>query len=173
MFQWCSLKTSHPHLLPQSPKVCSVHLCLFFCFAYRVIITIFLNPIYMCEYAVMFFIFLAYFTLYNGVKNNSFESVLMRWMKLHPLALDKRLISGTEWSAEVICKEQVLDVKGETPKGPGVQIPLYVPLSLSSPANICLSNICFSISTWIAFLPFEVLNHYPQHPLLSLAEGGS
>ena len=118
----------------------------------------------------MFFIFLAYFTLYNGVKNNSFESVLMRWMKLHPLALDKRLISGTEWSAEVICKEQVLDVKGETPKGPGVQIPLYVPLSLSSPANICLSNICFSISTWIAFLPFEVLNHYPQHPLLSLAK---
>ena len=32
----------------QSPKVCSVHLCLFFCFAYKVIITIFLNSIYMC-----------------------------------------------------------------------------------------------------------------------------
>ena len=32
----------------QSPKVCSVHLCLFFCFAYRVIVTIFLNSIYMC-----------------------------------------------------------------------------------------------------------------------------
>ena len=44
----CSFETSHPHLLPQSPKVCSVHLCLFFCFAYRVIITIFLNSIYMC-----------------------------------------------------------------------------------------------------------------------------
>ena len=41
------LKTSHPRLLPQSPKVCSIHLCLFFCFAYRVIITIFLNSIYM------------------------------------------------------------------------------------------------------------------------------
>ena len=28
---WCySLKTSHPRLLPQSPKVCSVHLCLFY-----------------------------------------------------------------------------------------------------------------------------------------------
>ena len=39
---------SHPRLLPQSLKVCSVHLCLFFCFAYRVIINIFLNPIYMC-----------------------------------------------------------------------------------------------------------------------------
>ena len=48
LFQCCSLRTSHPHLLPQSPKVCSVHLCLFFCFAYRVIVTIFLNSIYMC-----------------------------------------------------------------------------------------------------------------------------
>ena len=48
MFRCCSLETSHPRLLPQSPKVCSVHLCLFFCFAYRVIITIFLNSIYMC-----------------------------------------------------------------------------------------------------------------------------
>ena len=37
-----------PSPLPQSPKVCSVHLCLFFCFAYRVIITIFLNSIYIC-----------------------------------------------------------------------------------------------------------------------------
>ena len=47
LFQCYSLRTSHPRLLPQSPKVCSVHLCLFFCFAYRVIITIFLNSIYM------------------------------------------------------------------------------------------------------------------------------
>ena len=42
LFQCCSLRTSHPHLFPQSLKVCSVHLCLFFCFAYMVIITIFL-----------------------------------------------------------------------------------------------------------------------------------
>ena len=34
--------------LPQSPKDCSIHLCLFYCLAYRVIITIFLNSIYMC-----------------------------------------------------------------------------------------------------------------------------
>ena len=38
MFQHCFLKSSHPHLLPQSPKVCSLHLCLFCCFAYRVVI---------------------------------------------------------------------------------------------------------------------------------------
>ena len=47
LFQCYSLRTSHPCLLPQSPKVCSVYLCLFFCFAYRVIVTIFLNSIYM------------------------------------------------------------------------------------------------------------------------------
>ena len=47
LFQCYSLRTSHPQLLPQSLKVCSVHLCLFFCFAYRVIVTIFLNSIYM------------------------------------------------------------------------------------------------------------------------------
>ena len=39
----------HPPLpLPQSPKDCSIHLCLFCCLAYRVVITIFLNSIYMC-----------------------------------------------------------------------------------------------------------------------------
>ena len=48
LFQCCSLWTSHPCVLPQSLKVSSVYLCLFFCFAYRVIITIFLNFIYMC-----------------------------------------------------------------------------------------------------------------------------
>ena len=43
---WCySLKLSHPHLLPQSPKVSSVPLCLFCCLVYRVIVTIFLNSI--------------------------------------------------------------------------------------------------------------------------------
>ena len=35
MFCCCSLETSHPLLLPQSSKVCSLHLCLFFCFAYK------------------------------------------------------------------------------------------------------------------------------------------
>ena len=29
MFQCYSLKSSYPHLLPQSPKVCSLYLCLF------------------------------------------------------------------------------------------------------------------------------------------------
>ena len=46
MFQCHSPK--YPLLpLPQSPKDCSIHLCLFCCVAYRVIITIFLNSIYL------------------------------------------------------------------------------------------------------------------------------
>ena len=50
MFQCHSPKSSHPLpevALPQSPKDCSIHLCLFCCLAYRVIVTIFLNSIYM------------------------------------------------------------------------------------------------------------------------------
>ena len=35
MFQCYSLRSSHPHLLPQSPKICSIHLCLFCCLTYR------------------------------------------------------------------------------------------------------------------------------------------
>ena len=71
MFQCHSPKSSHPLPLPQSPKVCSIHLCLFCCLAYRVIITIFLNSVYMCQYTVLVFFFLAYFTLYN-------------WLQFHP-----------------------------------------------------------------------------------------
>ena len=62
MFQCSSLKSSHPCLLPQSPKVCSLYLCLFCCLAYRVIISIFVNYIYMCYYTVLMFFFLTYFT---------------------------------------------------------------------------------------------------------------
>ena len=47
MFQCYSLKSSHPHFILQSPKVYSLHLCLFCCLAYRVIITTFLNSINM------------------------------------------------------------------------------------------------------------------------------
>ena len=48
MFQCHSPKSSHPLPLPQSPKDCSIHQCLFCCLVYRAIITIFLNSIYMC-----------------------------------------------------------------------------------------------------------------------------
>ena len=41
MFQCHSPKSSHPLPLPQSPKDSSIHLCLFCCLTYRVIVTIF------------------------------------------------------------------------------------------------------------------------------------
>ena len=50
MFPCYPLKSSHPHLLPQSPKVCSLYLCLLCCLTYRVIVTIFLNSIYIYIY---------------------------------------------------------------------------------------------------------------------------
>ena len=48
MFQCHAPKSSHLLPLPQSPKDYSIHLCLFCCLSYRVIITIFLNSIYIC-----------------------------------------------------------------------------------------------------------------------------
>ena len=47
IFQCHSPKSSHPLPLPQSPKDYSTHQCLFCCLIYRVIVTIFLNSIYM------------------------------------------------------------------------------------------------------------------------------
>ena len=47
IFQCYSPKSFHPLPLPQSPKDCSIHQCLFCCLVYRVIVTIFLNSIYM------------------------------------------------------------------------------------------------------------------------------
>ena len=51
-FQCYSLKSSHPHLLPLSSKVCSLHLCIFCCLTYRVIVAIFLN--YICVYIYIY-----------------------------------------------------------------------------------------------------------------------
>ena len=46
MFQ-CHSPKSSPLPLPQGPKDCFIHLCLFCYLAYRVVVTIFLNSIYM------------------------------------------------------------------------------------------------------------------------------
>ena len=68
MFQCYSFKSSHPNRLPQSPKVCSLHLCLFCCLTYRVIVAIFLNSMYFHYYTVLMFFFLTCFTLYNRLQ---------------------------------------------------------------------------------------------------------
>ena len=78
MFQCYSFKSSHPRPLPQSPIVCSLRLCLFCCLTYRVIITIFLNSIYMPWYTVLVFFFLTYCALYNGLQ---FHPPHWNWFK--------------------------------------------------------------------------------------------
>ena len=60
MFQCYSLKSSHPRPLPQSPKICSLHLCLFCCLKYRVIITISINS-YICV-NILYWCFSFWFT---------------------------------------------------------------------------------------------------------------
>ena len=59
MFQCYSLKSSHPLLLPLSPKVYSLCLCLLCCPACRVISTIFLESILLCWYTIFVFLFLS------------------------------------------------------------------------------------------------------------------
>ena len=56
MFQCHSPKSSHPHPLPQSSKDCSIHQCLFCCLVHRVIVTIFLNSIYMLYWCFSFWL---------------------------------------------------------------------------------------------------------------------
>ena len=94
MFQCQSLKSSHPRLLPQNPKVCSLHLCLFCCLAYRVIITIFLNSIYMHYYTVLVFFFLTYFTLFNRLQ------LYMEFRKMVTMTLYARQLKRHRWKEQ-------------------------------------------------------------------------
>lgn len=48
-----------------------------------------------------------------------------------------------------------------------------VPLPWHGPASIFFSNIFFSLSRWTAILHYELPNHYPWYPLLSLVEDGT
>ena len=64
MFQCHSPKRSHPRPLPQSPKDCSIHLYLFCCLIYRVIVTILLNSIYNSQYTVLVFFFFYFICLF-------------------------------------------------------------------------------------------------------------
>ena len=56
MIECHSPKSSHPLPLPLSPKVCYTHLCLLCCPAYRVVIAIFLNSIYVLVYCIGVFL---------------------------------------------------------------------------------------------------------------------
>ena len=88
MFQCHSPKSSHPLPLPQSLKVRSIHLCLFCCLitALFIIARTWKQP--RCPSANEWIRKLWYiYTMeyYSAIKENTFESVLMRWMKLEPI----------------------------------------------------------------------------------------
>ena len=68
MFQHYSLISSHSRLLPQSPKVCSIHLCLFCCLTYRGSSLPSFQTLYICINILLLFFFLTYFTLYNRLQ---------------------------------------------------------------------------------------------------------
>jgi len=77
-FQCYSLGSSHPRLLPQSPKDCSVHLGLFCCLIYRLIITIFLNSIYICV-SILYWCFSFWLTSLCII--GSFHPPHLNWFK--------------------------------------------------------------------------------------------
>ena len=56
-FQCYSLKSFHPRLLPHTPKVYSLQLCLFCCLAYRITVTFFLKCIYIINIVYWWFSF--------------------------------------------------------------------------------------------------------------------
>ena len=85
LFQFYSLKSSHPHLLPQSPTVCSLHLCLFCCLANRVIVGA--------------RIFKAYVRLSHVTTNSSGHHFHVLYMTGTPRA--QYNTSGSPWSSAV------------------------------------------------------------------------
>ena len=77
MFQCYSLISSHPRLFLPSAKVSYLHLCLFCCLAYRIIVTVFLNSIYTLIYCIGVSLS-AYFTVYNRFQ---FHPPHWNWLK--------------------------------------------------------------------------------------------
>ena len=80
MFQCHSPKSSYPCPLPQSPKDCSIHLCLFCCLTYRVIVTILsLHQIYNLKIITFDRQNLSVFFLYEKVFSCDVVSFVYFW----------------------------------------------------------------------------------------------
>ena len=81
MFQCYSLKSSHPHLLPLSPKVCSLHLCLLCRPACGIVVTIFL--------VVQLLSHIRLFVMPWTVACQTFLSFAMSWSLLKLMSIDR------------------------------------------------------------------------------------
>ena len=96
MFQCHSSKSSHPLPLPQSPKDCSIHLCLFCCLVYRVIIIIFLNSIYRTDF----------WTLWERERVGWFGRMAVKHVKYHiwnksPVQVWCMILDAWGWCTEM------------------------------------------------------------------------
>ena len=102
MFQCYSLRSSHPCHLPQSPKDCTIHLCLFCCLIYRAFITIFLNSIYMPYFTVLAFFFLTHFTLYNRLQFSSTSLEVIQMYSFCSLSIPLCICTTTFFSTHLL-----------------------------------------------------------------------
>ena len=76
IFQCYSLKSPHPCLLPQSPKVCSLHLCLLCCLAIESLLPSFLSLISLL-FNMLSRLVIAFLPKSRGL--------LISWLQLWPL----------------------------------------------------------------------------------------
>ena len=69
------------------------------CLAYRVVIAIFLNSVYMCQYTVLVFFFLAYCTLYNRLQFRKMVTITLhvRQQKRHRCIEQSFVLCGRGW----------------------------------------------------------------------------
>ena len=99
MFWCCSLRSSHPCLLPWSPKVCSIHMCLFFCLAYRVIITIFLSQKDKHQYSILMHIYGCVFHMFLLLSLPFFSQLFVRAPQINILPSCISFSSEWFWSS--------------------------------------------------------------------------
>ena len=116
-FQCHSPKSSYPFPLPQSPKDCSIHQCLFCCLVHRVIVTIFLNSIYILRLCPIFKILMCHLFCEVKVNLNSkvFFFLLISFLNKIKLAF---LCQSLFWFSDLSMNQNFLEEKLAQISGP-------------------------------------------------------
>ena len=110
MFQCHSPKSSPPLPLPQSPKDCSIHLCLFCCLAYRVIITIFRSTLGPFSHFLFLSTLQFYMDYLCSPKSLEAGRGCVRSLQGHTRVLGGffSLYSWVFWSFSILCLHMIL-----------------------------------------------------------------